>query len=99
MLALIIIAILLAIINVVLEFKRDLMMLQQNSYRNDRYNRWLSSSQDSTSTMRLISGAVVLASLSTLSLPLISVGLVAVISIVNIFNLAGRKYKKPLVMT
>ncbi len=99
MLAFIIIAILLAIINVVLEFKRDLMMLQQNSYRNDRYNRWLSSSQDSTSTMRLISGAVVLASLSTLSLPLISVDLVAVISIVNIFNLAGQKYKKPLVMT
>lgn len=99
MLACIIIAIVLAVINVVLEFKRDLMMLQQNSYRNDRYNRWLSSSQDSTSTMRLVSGAVVLASLSTLSLPMISIGLVAIISIVNIFNLAGRKYKKPLVMT
>ncbi|MDE5672214.1 MAG: UDP-N-acetylmuramoyl-tripeptide--D-alanyl-D-alanine ligase [Duncaniella sp.] len=99
MLACTIIAIVLAVINVVLEFKRDLMMLQQNSYRNDRYNRWLSSSQDSTSTMRLVSGAVVLASLSTLSLPMISVGLVAIISIVNIFNLAGRKYKKPLVMT
>ncbi|MDE5954357.1 MAG: UDP-N-acetylmuramoyl-tripeptide--D-alanyl-D-alanine ligase, partial [Duncaniella sp.] len=63
------------------------------------YNRWLCSSQDSTSTMRLVSGAVVLASLSTLSLPMISVGLVAIISIVNIFNLARRKYKKPLVMT
>lgn len=99
MLACIIIAIVLAVINVVLEFKRDLMMLQQNSYRNDRYNRWLSSSQDSTSTMRLVSGAVVLASLSTLSLPMISIGLVAIISIVNIFNLAGQKYKKPLVMT
>lgn len=99
MLACTIIAIVLAVINVVLEFKRDLMMLQQNSYRNDRYNRWLSSSQDSTSTMRLVSGAVVLASLSTLSLPMISVGLVAIISIVNIFNLARRKYKKPLVMT
>lgn len=23
------------------ELKRDLMMLQQNSYRNDRYMRWL----------------------------------------------------------
>ena len=26
-----------AALNVVLEYKRDLMMLQQNSYRNDRY--------------------------------------------------------------
>lgn len=94
-----IIAIVLAAINVVLEFRRDLMMLQQNSYRNERYNRWLSTSQDTTSTMRLVSGAVVLASLSTLSIPLISLNLVALVSIVNIFRLAGAKYKKPLVMT
>ncbi|MDE7145213.1 MAG: hypothetical protein K2O30_03575 [Duncaniella sp.] len=99
MLALGIIAIILAAINVILEFKRDLMMLQQNSYRNERYNRWLSSSQDTTSTMRLVSGAVVLASLSTLSIPVISLSLIGIVSIVNIFRLAGAKYKKPLVMT
>ncbi|MDE6860849.1 MAG: UDP-N-acetylmuramoyl-tripeptide--D-alanyl-D-alanine ligase [Duncaniella sp.] len=99
MLALGIIAIILAAINVILEFRRDLMMLQQNSYRNERYNRWLSSSQDTTSTMRLVSGAVVLASLSTLSIPVISLSLIGIVSIVNIFRLAGAKYKKPLVMT
>lgn len=94
-----IIAIVLAVICVVYEFRRQLMMLQQNSYRNDRYKRWCTTSQDSTSTMRLVTGAVALASLSTLSVPMVSLGLVTIISVVNIFSLAGRKYKKPLVMT
>ena len=31
-----------------LELKRVLMMFQQNSYRIDRYRRWLSTSHDST---------------------------------------------------
>lgn len=94
-----IIAILLAAIALIYEFRRQLMMLQQNSYRNERYRRWLSTSEDSTSTMRLVTGAVILASLSTLSVPLVSVGLITIVSIVNIFSLAGKKYKKPLVMT
>ncbi len=93
------VGIVIAFIGVVMEFRRDLMMLQQNSYRNERYSRWLSTSQDTTSVMRLVSGAVVLASLSTLSVPLVSLNLVAIVSIVNIFKLAGSKYKKPLVMT
>ena len=61
------ITIIIAVIALVFEFRRQLMMLQQNSYRNDRYSRWLSTSQDSTSAMRLVSGAVLLASLSTLT--------------------------------
>lgn len=94
-----IIAILLAAATIYFEFKRDLTMLQQNSYRNERYTRWLSTSQDTTSVMRLVSGAAALAALSTLSVPLVTVGLVAIVSIVNIFKLAGMEYKKPLVMT
>lgn len=81
------------------EYRRDLMMLQQNSYRNERYEKWLTTSQDSTSAMRLISGAVALASLSTLSTPLVSSFLIGIVSIINIYILATRKYKKPLVMT
>ncbi len=94
-----IVAIIIASIALIFEFKRQLMMLQQNSYRNERYKRWLTTSEDSTSTMRLVSGAVVLASLSTLSVPLVSAGLIALISVVNVSVLAGKKYKKPLVMT
>lgn len=94
-----IIAIIITAICIVYEFRRDLMMLQQNSYRNERYNRWLLTSQDSTSTARLISGAVVLASLSSLSIPLISLNIITICSSINLINLSGKKYKKPLVMT
>ncbi len=34
-------------------FGRDLMMLQQNSYRNERYTRWFSNSGESTSIGRI----------------------------------------------
>lgn len=88
-----------AVVSLWFEFRRQLMMLQQNSYRNERYMRWLSESGDSTTVMRLITGAVVLAALSTLSVPVVSICLIGIISIVNTFNLANRKYKKPLVMT
>ncbi len=42
------------VINLILELKRDLMMLQQNSYRNERYMRWLRTSGDTTSVVRLL---------------------------------------------
>lgn len=94
------ITIVIAAIALVFEFRRQLMMLQQNSYRNDRYNRWLSTSQDSTSAMRLVSGAVLLASLSTLTPAIwISSGLICAVSLINTIILARKKYKKPLVMT
>ncbi len=99
MLACNIIAIALAVIALIFEFRRQLMMLQQNSYRNERYKRWLTASQDSTSVMRLVTGAVALAAMSTLTDLLVSLSLVTIVSVVNIFSLAGKKYKKPLVMT
>ncbi len=99
MLIMSIIATLVAIACYFIEFRRDLMMLQQNSYRNERYNRWLHTSQDTTSVMRLVSGAVVLASMSTLSVPYVAMGLVTAVSLVNVITLSRRKYKKPLVMT
>ena len=90
MIAFYIIGFVLALTSVYFEFRRQLMMLQQNSYRNERYRRWLSESADSTSVMRLVTAAVVMATLSTLSVPLVSMGLIAIVSIVNIFSLAGR---------
>lgn len=82
-----------------LEFKRCLMMLQQNSYRNERYRRWLTTSEDTTSARRLISGAVVLAAFSTLSVPAVSLGLVCAASLLDIVDLTTARYKKPLVWT
>ena len=37
----------------IVELRRDLMMLQQNSYRRERYLRWLKASGDTTSMMRI----------------------------------------------
>ena len=82
-----------------LELSRDLMMLQQNSYRNERYRRWLDQSGDSTSVRRLVSGAVVLAALSTLSIPVVGLALLALVSVCNIISLKTAVYKKPLVWT
>ncbi|MCM1521349.1 MAG: UDP-N-acetylmuramoyl-tripeptide--D-alanyl-D-alanine ligase [Muribaculaceae bacterium] len=93
------ITLIIALIGAVYELRRCLMMLQQNSYRNERYRRWLTASEDTTSLRRLVSGAVVLASFSTLSFPLVSMGLVCFVSILNIINLITARYKKPLVWT
>ena len=82
-----------------LELKRDLMMMQQNSYRNERYMRWLRSSGDMTSWLRMAALVVFV----IIQLPF--VGLVTVctcvllLSMYNILRLTTAKYKKPLVWT
>ena len=42
------------------EFSRTLMMLQQNSYRIDRYNRYLNNSGEMTSVGKLLGAALLL---------------------------------------
>ncbi len=83
----------------VLELKRDLMMFQQNSYRNERYRRWLAESKDTTSTMRLIGLVVLFISISIFARPAIAVALTATFGVWTIWSLWGRKYKKPLAWT
>lgn len=78
---------------------RDLMMMQQNSYRPERFRAWLSQSGDSTSYSRLIAmaaGLLALATFSTMSIGLAAMGTFAAI---NATRLMCAKYKKPLVMT
>ena len=99
MLALIIIAILLTIINVVLEFKRDLMMLQQNSYRPERYSRWLRESGDTTAPRRLMGFVVFFIALSLFSHALGSQALMLLFGAFTSWHLLRQKYKKPLVWT
>ncbi len=52
-----------AVQNLVLEIKRDLMMMQQNSYRPERYRRWLKNSGDTTGWTRLTAMCVFFLSL------------------------------------
>ena len=87
------------IFEILVDYKRDLMMLQQNSYRPERYGKWLSSSGDTTSYRRLGALAVLFFTLSTFSRPWISMALAALLAIFSIIYLFSQKYKKPLVWT
>lgn len=80
-------------------YLRDLMMLQQNSYRNERYYRWFSTSNESTSVWRLVMMALLFMALVP-SIPVeIKAIVVAVVTLWQGFYLLTRKYKKPLAMT
>lgn len=85
--------------NLFIEMKRDLMMLQQNSYRNERYTRWLSTSGDTTSWVRLLAYAAFLIMFIP-RMPL-TVGAAAAFipTLMNIGSLLRARYKKPLVWT
>lgn len=90
-----------ALYNLVLELKRTLMMMQQNSYRPERYMRWLRSSADSTSWPRLTGICVLLASLVFWADPSWAMGIIAAFAAGSILYLTAksRSYKKPLVWT
>ncbi len=88
-----------AALNVVLEYKRDLMMLQQNNYRNDRYCKWLRVSRDTTSMWRLSGIIVFFMALAGLGLELIALPLIGLFSCAHAGVLVSRKYKLPLVWT
>ncbi len=80
-------------------FARDLMMFQQNSYRDDRYLRWFEKSGESTSLRRIFC-CVALMSLLIGRMPLFMSGAVASVIVVwQLVALLKAKYKKPLVWT
>lgn len=80
-------------------FSRDLMMLQQNSYRNERYSRWFSQSGESTRTGRIM-GCIALMLLLIPSIPPFAAATVGIIITVwESISLLRKKYKKPLVWT
>ncbi|MBO7382835.1 MAG: hypothetical protein J6U03_05645, partial [Muribaculaceae bacterium] len=92
-------AALLSIVALIIDMKRSLMMLQQNSYRNERYFRWLNESGDSTSYSRII--AILIAMSGMIHFIPLDYTIIAAIlfSIYLIFKQSRQKYKKPLVFT
>lgn len=79
--------------------RRDLMMLQQNSYRNERYTRWFNTSNESTSVPRVVA-CIALFLILIHILPFGITGLLsAIIVLILILTTARKRYKKPLVMT
>lgn len=82
----------------VLNFKYDLQMFQQNSYRVDRYWRWLS--PNIGSAWRLVDVASLFLVLASQLLDYrLSAFIVAVVCLSKIFLILRRKSKKPLVFT
>ena len=80
-------------------YSRDLMMLQQNSYRNERYLRWYSQAKESTATGRLF--CMVAFFLMVLGrVPAVLTYPAGIVTLMwQTFSLARKKYKKPLVRT
>lgn len=85
-------------IYILLNFKRDIHMLQQNSYRISRYWRWLENG-NFMPAWRLIDLALILLLISTLLNMPLSLGLAAIVAIVKCVMILKAKHKKPLVFT
>ena len=85
-------------IYMLLNFRHDIHMLQQNSYRIPRYWRYLTKN-DIGSTWRLVDVAMIFIVLSRLLDYRFSVFLVALLSVYKIGSILTRKFKKPLVFT
>ena len=85
-------------IYMVLNFKHDLHMLQQNSYRIPRYWKYLTKN-DIGSAWRLTDVAMIFIALSRLLDFRLIVLLVALLSVYKIGSILKSKHKKPLVFT
>lgn len=81
----------------ILNFKYDIQMFQQNSYRINRYWKWLN--KNIMTSWRVVDLACIFVLFSTLLHPVASAILVAIICIVKCVFIFRKKYKKPLVFT
>lgn len=85
------------LVYMLLNFKRDIHIFQQNSYRPERYMRWLK--KNFMPAWRLIDVALLFLLLSTLLKTLVAGVVVSIALIVKMAVLLRAKYKKPLVFT
>lgn len=88
---------LVCLVYMVFNFKRDIHIFQQNSYRPERYMRWLK--KNLMPAWRLTDVALLFLMLSTLLKPLVAGVVIAIALIVKLIILFRAKYKKPLVFT
>lgn len=84
-------------IYMVLNFKYDLQMFQQNSYRLPRYWRWLRGNIGSA--WRLVDVAVLFLLMSVLLDGRLAALAAALVALGKIWMILKRKYRKPLVFT
>lgn len=94
-----VLAALAALADLFAEYSRVLMMMQQNSYRAERYMRWLRTSGDTTSYPRLLGMMVFFGSMAAFGNHVWGLLLIALFGAVSSIVLLRKKYKKPLVWT
>lgn len=82
----------------VVNFRHDLHMLQQNSYRPERYMRYLAKG-DRMNAWRLTDIALLLLLFSALLMPVLNEFIIAIACLCKIWIITHRKFKKPLVYT
>lgn len=85
-------------IYLVLNFKRDIHMLQQNSYRISRYWKWLDRGNFITG-WRLVDMALIFLLLSTLLTPTLCLLVAGLVCVIKCWPILTAKHKKPLVFT
>ncbi len=81
----------------ILNFKYDIQMFQQNSYRIPRYWKWLR--RNITSGWRCVDVACILLLFSILLPYSLAAMAVALVALAKIALIMKKKYKKPLVFT
>lgn len=88
-----------AILLMITQIKWDLQMMQQNSYRNERFLRWLRTSGECTGAGRLTLLVMLVLALSTFMRSWIVMLILVAAIIIKCIVAWRKKYKKPLVMT
>ncbi|MCH5219493.1 MAG: UDP-N-acetylmuramoyl-tripeptide--D-alanyl-D-alanine ligase [Muribaculaceae bacterium] len=81
------------------ELRRSLMMFQQNSYRPERFRRWIRQAGDSTSLVRLTGVFLLLLTLTKFGASVAGLLLISVFAAYVSIKETKAKYKKPLAVT
>lgn len=88
---------LVCMVYMIINFKRDIHIFQQNSYRPERYMRWLK--KNLMPAWRMADAMSLILMVSALLKPLVAGILISVVLIVKMIIQWKTKYKKPLVFT
>ena len=83
----------------IIELRRQLMMFQQNSYRPERYRKWLKASAESTSYWRLGAIIIFLFALTGFTPHAGAEFLAGIFAMAMALTFGRKKYKKPLAVT
>lgn len=89
-----------AVFGFVVMLKYDMQMMQQNSYRNERYMKWMKQSGETTSIARLVMYVCMPLMAASICINSVYVQIiVAIVLVCNSVSMLRKKSKKPLVFT